>query len=106
MTNIITFNNKNTVGDGHKGPLNNQRKLTFFRKKQNANELKTHLRQNSLSYGSTHGPDGPDGSPTLEQNSAPLEGRGTIRANFRLARGLGAPLERGSASLEGRSLLG
>jgi hypothetical protein len=32
-----------------------------------------------------------DGPTTLEQNTAPLEGRGTTRANFRLARGLGAP---------------
>jgi hypothetical protein len=41
------------------------------------------------------------GPATLVQNS--LEGRGTALANFRLARGPVAPLERGSASLEGRS---
>jgi hypothetical protein len=29
-----------------------------------------------------------DGTATLEQNADPLEGRGTTRANFRLARGL------------------
>jgi hypothetical protein len=32
------------VGDSHKGPLNNQGKPACFRKKQNANEPKTHLR--------------------------------------------------------------
>jgi hypothetical protein len=33
-----------TVGDSHKGPLNNQGKPTFFHKKQNTNEPKTRLR--------------------------------------------------------------
>jgi hypothetical protein len=32
------------VGDGHKGPPNNQGKPAYFRKKQNANEPKTHAR--------------------------------------------------------------
>jgi hypothetical protein len=30
--------------DTHKGPLNNQGKPTYFRKKQNANEPKTRVR--------------------------------------------------------------
>jgi hypothetical protein len=80
-----------SVGDSHKGPLKNQGKPTFFRKKQNANEPKTLLRQNSLPNGWAHGPGGPGGPATLEQNSAPLEGRDTTRANFSLARGQGAP---------------
>jgi hypothetical protein len=32
------------VGDSHKGPLNNQGKPTFFRKKQNVNKPKTNVR--------------------------------------------------------------
>jgi hypothetical protein len=33
-----------TVGDSHKGPLNNKGKPTYFRRKQNANEPKTCIR--------------------------------------------------------------
>jgi hypothetical protein len=36
--------NEAVVGDGHKGPLNNQGKPTYFRKKQNADEPKTRVR--------------------------------------------------------------
>jgi hypothetical protein len=95
-----------TVGDGHKGPLNNQGKLTFFHKKQNANKPKTHLRQNSLPYGWAHGP---GGSPSRRPNHPRAELRSARGAQHYTGElpprsGVGRLLERGSASLEGRSL--
>jgi hypothetical protein len=104
-----------TVGDGHKGPLNNRGKSTYLHKKHNANEPKTHVRQ-------THGPTA-QVAPTAHQtfdpatlgwNSASLEEHDTAQANLHLARGLvapsgevlpfsgaGRPLEQGPVSLGG-----
>jgi hypothetical protein len=80
------------VGDDHKGPLNNRGKPTYLRKKQNANEPKTRVRQ-------THRPTvqvAPTAHQTVDpatlgRNSASLEGHSTALTNLRLARGMVAP---------------
>jgi hypothetical protein len=94
-----------TVGDSHKGPLNNQGKPTYIRKKQ----TQTCAKQ-------THGPTAHQtiGLATLGRNSASLEGYGAAPVQLRLARGpvapsgevpprsgAGRPLERDSSSLGG-----
>jgi hypothetical protein len=67
-----------TVGDSHEGPLNNQRKPAYIRKK--------HAQK-------THGPTARQTIrlATLGRNSAPLEGYGAVPVQLRLARGPVAP---------------
>jgi hypothetical protein len=97
-----------SVGDSHKGPLKNQGKPTFFRKKQNANEPKTYLGQNLLPNGWAHGPGGPGGPPGRRPSHPRAELRSAQGARHYTGKlpprsGARRPLERGSASLEGRS---
>jgi hypothetical protein len=60
-----------SVGDSHKGPLNNQGKPAYLHKKQRQTNLKTRVRW-------THGPTAhqTDGLATLGRNSTSLEGHG------------------------------
>jgi hypothetical protein len=68
------------VGDSHKGPLNNQGKPTYLRKKTNANESKNTCKINPR----VHGP--PDvGLAILGRNSASIEGHGAALVKLRLA---------------------
>jgi hypothetical protein len=93
------------------GPLNNQGKPAYIRKKLTQTNLKTRARQ-------THGPTTHQtiSLATLGQNSASLEGRSPPRVRFRLARGsdapssgipprsgAGRPLERGPVSIESQA---
>jgi hypothetical protein len=97
------------VGDSHEGPLDNQGKPAYIRKKQTQTNLKTRARQ-------THGPTTHQtiGLATLGRNSASLERYDAAPVQLRLARGpvapsgevlprsrVGRPLERDSASLGG-----
>jgi hypothetical protein len=87
-----------TVGDSHRGPLNNQGKPTFS---QITEHKRTHQRKIRLNnHGSqtrAHGPGGPSSPPeqsapaTLERDSASLEGHGPVLTELRLAQGLDAP---------------
>jgi hypothetical protein len=100
-----------TVGDSHKGPLNNQGKPAYLRKKQNMNEPNNTHKINSRA----HAP--PDRwLDTLGRNSASLEGGDAALVKLRLARGpvaplgevlprsrAGRPFERDSSSLGGRT---
>jgi hypothetical protein len=54
-----------SVGDSHRGPLNNRENPTFFRKKQNTNELTTikHTRNNHDPAAGAHGHGGPSSPP-------------------------------------------
>jgi hypothetical protein len=98
-----------TVGDSHKGPLNNQGKPTHLRIKQTQTNLKSTRKINPRAHGP---PDNRLSHP--RRNSASLEGNVAALVKPRLARrpvapsgevppcsGAGRPLEWGSASLEG-----
>jgi hypothetical protein len=95
------------IGDSHEGPLNNQGKPAYIRKKQRQTNPNTRARQ-------THTPTAHQtiGLATLGRNPASLEGYGAAPIQLRLARGpvapsgevpprsrVGRPLERVSSSL-------
>jgi hypothetical protein len=97
-----------TVGDSHEGPLNNQGKPAYVRKKQTQTSLKRAKQ--------THEPTAHQmiDLATLGRNSASLEGYSATPVQLRLARGqvapsgevpsqsrAGRPLKRDSASLGG-----
>jgi hypothetical protein len=97
------------VGDGHKGPLNNQGKPAYLRKKTNANEPKNTRKINPRAHGP---PDSRPSHPRAELRFA--RGARCRTGKFRLDRGLvapsseapprsgaGRPLERDSASIGG-----
>jgi hypothetical protein len=92
-----------TVRENHKGPLNNQGKPTFFRKK-----TKCKRTQNTLPNGWAHGPGGPNGPPGRRPSHPRAKLRSARGARHYTGKlppcsGAGRPLEQGPASLEGRS---
>jgi hypothetical protein len=89
---------EDTVGDDHKGPLNNQGKPAYLRKKINANEHKNMGRINPRAHGAPNSrPSHPRAELRFARGARGRTGRTPPRSRA------GRPLGRGSASLEGRS---